>query len=91
MSHRIEQNKLQSRINRIRGQVDAVDRLLREQQDCLTLLQQISAVRGAVDSLMAEVLEHHIREHLVDEQTLSEQQQHEVDVLVKTLKSYLKK
>lgn len=91
MSHRIEQNKLQSRINRIRGQVDAVDRLLREQQDCLTLLQQISAVRGAVDSLMAEVLEHHIREHLVDEQTLSEQKQHEVDVLVKTLKSYLKK
>lgn len=91
MSHRFEQKKLQSRVNRLRGQVDAVDRLLREQQDCLTLLQQISAVRGAVDSLMAEVLEHHIREHLVAEQTLSGEQQHEVEVLVKTLKGYLKK
>lgn len=91
MSHRFEQKKLQSRVNRLRGQIDAVDRLLREQHDCLTLLQQISAVRGAVDGLMAEVLEHHIREHLVAEQTLTDQQQHEVEVLVKTLKGYLKK
>lgn len=91
MSHRFEQKKIQSRINRIRGQVDGVERLLTQNEDCIKLLQQIAAVRGAVDGLMSEVLEHHIREHLVDQGSLTTERAADVDQLVVTLRSYLKK
>jgi DNA-binding FrmR family transcriptional regulator len=59
--------KLQSRIRRIEGQVSALAKSLESEVDCAAVLTQIAAVRGAVQGLMMEVLEDHLREHVVAE------------------------
>ena len=52
------------RVRRIRGQVEAVERALQEQKECSDVLQLIAATRGAMNGLMSEVLEEHIRCHV---------------------------
>jgi DNA-binding FrmR family transcriptional regulator len=59
-----ERLKLLNRVKRIRGQIAAVERALEAEDDCPDILMQLAAVRGGVNSLMAEVLEDHIRLHL---------------------------
>ena len=67
MSHQDrEKAKLLQRVNKLRGQLDAVERTLSGHEDCGDQLMLLAAVRGGVNSLMAEVLETHIRFHLVD-------------------------
>jgi DNA-binding FrmR family transcriptional regulator len=53
-----------NRVRRLRGQVDAIARALDGEASCSDLLQRITAARGAINGLLAEVLEEHIREHL---------------------------
>jgi len=57
-----EKKKALVRVRRIRGQADALERALQDGADCSAVLQQLAAIRGAVNGLMAEVLESHIRE-----------------------------
>ncbi len=52
------------RVRRIRGQVDALERALQAGADCAPVLQQLAAIRGAVNGLMAEVLESYLREEI---------------------------
>jgi DNA-binding FrmR family transcriptional regulator len=67
MSHTIrEKQKLLNRVRRIRGQVEAIERALEEERGCNEVLQQITSCRGAMNGLLAVVLEDHIRTHLVD-------------------------
>jgi DNA-binding FrmR family transcriptional regulator len=54
-----------NRARRVRGQVDAIARALDGEASCSDLLQRITAARGAIDGLMAEILEEHIREYLM--------------------------
>lgn len=63
-SHEREKTKLLQRVRRLRGQLDAVERSLNADEDCGDQLMLLAAVRGAVNSLMGEVLEDHIRLHL---------------------------
>ncbi|MFX8098537.1 metal/formaldehyde-sensitive transcriptional repressor, partial [Acinetobacter baumannii] len=58
--------KLLSRVRRIRGQLDAIERALEEEQGCAPVLQQITSCRGAMSGLLAVVLEDHIRTHLTE-------------------------
>ena len=55
--------KLLQRTRRILGQVEALERTLEGQHECGDVLRLIAAARGAMDSLMAEVMEGHIRDH----------------------------
>ncbi len=67
MSHTIrDKQKLLNRVRRIRGQIDAIERALEQESDCGEVLQQITSCRGAMNGLLAVVLEDHIRTHLVD-------------------------
>ena len=67
MSHTVrEKQKLLARIRRIRGQVEAIERALEAEVGCADVLQVIASVRGAMNGLMAEVMEDHIRFHVVD-------------------------
>jgi DNA-binding FrmR family transcriptional regulator len=60
--------KLSNRIKRIRGQIDSIDRTLAgDDHDCAQVLMLLAAARGGINSLMAEVLEDHIRLHLLQE------------------------
>jgi len=65
MGHTLrDQAKLLVRIRRLKGQVAAVERALQEGRECADVLQQLAAVRGAANSLMSNVLEGHVREHM---------------------------
>jgi DNA-binding FrmR family transcriptional regulator len=67
MAHVIrDKKKLLHRVRRIRGQVAAVERALESEADCTEILHTIAACRGAMNGLMTEVIEGHIRFHLVD-------------------------
>ena len=61
-----EKQKLLNRVRRIRGQLDAVERALQKEVGCAAVLQQATACRGALDGLIAQVVEGHIREHVLD-------------------------
>jgi DNA-binding FrmR family transcriptional regulator len=67
MSHTVhEKQKLLARVRRIRGQVDAIERALDGDSGCDQVLHLIAGARGAMAGLMAEVVEDHVRSHLVD-------------------------
>ena len=67
MSHtQKEKQKLLMRVRRVRGQLEAVERALESDAGCAAVLQQVTACRGALDGLIAEVVEDHIREHVID-------------------------
>ena len=86
-----EKKKLLNRVRRIAGQVHAVERALDQEAECSEVLHNIAACRGAMDSLMAEVIERHIRFHVLDPggPTTDEQVQ-AADDLIQALRAYLK-
>ncbi|MND41567.1 Transcriptional repressor FrmR [compost metagenome] len=60
-----EKKRVLARVRRVRGQLDALETALTEGADCGPVLQQIAAIRGAVNGLMAGVLESHLREQFI--------------------------
>lgn len=91
MSHTIAgKKKLLSRVRRIKGQSIALETALEGEPDCMAILQQVAAIKGAVNGLMKEVLEDHLREHLGAENLSNEQRLTEVEDVISILKSYLK-
>ena len=61
-----EKDKLLNRVRRIRGQVEAIERALEEERDCGEIMHLLAACRGAMGGLTAEILEGHVRSHIVD-------------------------
>ncbi|WP_397452642.1 metal/formaldehyde-sensitive transcriptional repressor [Pseudomonas sp. NA-150] len=91
MGHTIQdKKKLIARVRRIKGQADALEKALDKEADCVAVLQQVAAIRGAVNGLMTQVLEGHIREHLGAEGVSPEDRQEDVEQVVAALRSYLK-
>ncbi len=67
MTHTVrEKQKLLARIRRIRGQVEAVERALEAESGCEQVMHLLASTRAAMSVLMAEVIEDHVRTHLVD-------------------------
>ena len=86
-----EKKKLLNRVRRIRGQVEAIERAMDQEAECSEILHTISACRGAMDSLMAEVIEGHIRFHVLDpKRTPTDEQTEAADDLIHALRAYLK-
>ncbi len=92
MAHTIrDKKKLLNRVRRVRGQVEAVERLLENENECSEILQQIAACRGSINALMSEVLEGHIRFHLVDRRENHKAHKGSaVEEVISVTKSYLK-
>lgn len=89
MAHTVKLKKpLLTRVRRIKGQAEALERALEQDTDCSAVLQQIAAIRGAVNGLMMEVLEGHMKEHL--NKPDEERSRGDLDQVVKVLRSYLK-
>jgi FrmR/RcnR family transcriptional regulator, repressor of frmRAB operon len=81
---------LVNRTRRLRGQVDAIERALDGEASCSDLLQRITAARGAINGLMAEVLEEHVREYLVDPISAEEVSREDAaEELIEIIHSYL--
>ncbi len=67
MAHTVrEKSKLIARVRRLRGQVEAVERGLENEVGCADILQLVASIRGAVNGLTNELIEDHIRNHVVD-------------------------
>src|SRR5947208_12884441 len=83
--------KLLNRVRRIRGQVEAIERALDGEQECSSVLQLMAACRGALNGLMAEVLEGHIRFHVLDPKSGKNAPQVEAgEELIDVVRTYLK-
>jgi DNA-binding FrmR family transcriptional regulator len=90
MPHTVRGKKaLLMRIRRIKGQTEALERALDEEVECSAILQQIAAIRGATDGLMAEVMEGHLRDHVAGP-TSAKQRQKDLDAVLRVLRSYLR-
>lgn len=90
MSHTRESKKqLVARVRRIRGQVEAIEVALNNEGECADLLQLISATRGAINGLMNEVVEGHIRHHVLASRPTNSERQG-ADELIAIVRSYFK-
>jgi len=90
MAHaRDPREKLLNRIRRIRGQVEAIERKLEADEGVADVLCLIAASRGAMNSLMAEILEQHVRERVVMARDANERAE-AVDELLGVIATYLK-
>ena len=91
MPHTVKgKKKLLTRIRRVKGQAEALERALESEMDCSAILQQIASIKGAINGLMAEVLEGHLRDHLGPEAEDAKQRAADLDEVVEVLRSYLK-
>jgi DNA-binding FrmR family transcriptional regulator len=91
MSHTIRQKaKLSKRVARIRGQVDAIARALDNELECGEVLRLIASARGAMNSLMAEVVEDHIRAHTFRRAKPQSDEAQAAEDLVDVVRTYLK-
>ncbi len=90
MAHVIaNKDKILMRIKKIKGQLSGIEKAVEDEKDCFKVLQQISASRGAIQSLMNELLNDHIKEHLGNHVS-EEQRTQEIENVTNLLKTYLK-
>ncbi|WP_129134856.1 formaldehyde-responsive transcriptional repressor FrmR [Luteimonas sp. YGD11-2] len=85
-----EKKKVLARIRRIRGQCEGLERALEAGADCAPVLQQIAAIRGAVNGLMSEVLESHLREQFGQPAADADERQERIAEMTTLIRSYLK-
>jgi DNA-binding FrmR family transcriptional regulator len=87
-----EKTKLLNRLKRMRGQIEAMERAVDGDNECAAILQQATACRGALDGFIAEVIEDHIREHMVASQAARDTPQVlAAEELIEIVHQYLKK
>jgi FrmR/RcnR family transcriptional regulator, repressor of frmRAB operon len=86
-----EQVKLLNRLKRMRGQIEAIERAVAAEEECANVLQQATACRGALDGFIAEIIEDHIREHMIDAKAARGHPKNEAaERLIEIIHSYLK-
>ena len=92
MAHTIKDKaKLLARVRRLKGQAEAVERALEEERGCAEVLMLVASMRGAINGLTVELMEDHIRHHIVDPD--SEQDPARASgakELIEVLRTYLK-
>jgi DNA-binding FrmR family transcriptional regulator len=86
-----DKEKLLIRVRRIRGQVEAIERTLAGEHECSDVLQLVAACRGALNGLMAELVEGHIWFHVLDPNRAKDSAQAAAaEELIDIVKAYLK-
>lgn len=86
----VEKKRVLARVRRVRGQLDALEMALEKGAECGPVLQQIAAMRGAVNGLMAGVLESHLREEFTGLVETTEAQRASIDEVISLVRTYLK-
>lgn len=86
-----EKQKLVARVRRIRGQIEAVEKALVEEKGCYEVLQTVAAARGALNGLVAEMIEDHVRFHVLDpEEKVSARRARAAEELIDVVRAYVK-
>jgi len=81
-----EKGKLLNRLRRLRGQIEGLERAVEADAECSNVLQQATSCRGALDGFIAEVIEDHIRDHMVGRERAEAAEE-----LIEIVHAYLKK
>jgi DNA-binding FrmR family transcriptional regulator len=90
MGHTIQQkDKLIARVRRIRGQLEGIERALEGEAGCGEIMRQLASVRGALGGLTAEVMEDHLRHHVIAAETKADCLQGGEE-LIEVIRTYLK-
>jgi DNA-binding FrmR family transcriptional regulator len=90
MSHTIrEKQKLLARVRRIRGQVEAIERALEAENGCEQIMHLLASTRAAMAGLTAEVVEEHVRTHLLDPK-ISSLREDAAEQLLSVVRTYLR-
>jgi DNA-binding FrmR family transcriptional regulator len=77
-------------VRRIAGQVEAIERALTEDADCSVTLQRVAAARGAINGLLDEIVEDHLREHVARPDLTDAQRAVGADELIAVIRRYSK-
>jgi len=85
-----EKKRVLTRVRKVRGQLDALERALEEGADCAPVLQQLAAIRGAINGVMAGVLEGHLREEFTQLGKSTESPPGSIDDVVSLVRTYLR-
>ena len=86
-----DKKKLIARVRRIRGQLEAVERAIEEGQGCSTVMNTVAAARGALSSLVSELIEDHLRFHVLDPgEHPSAKRRDAANELIEVVKAYVK-
>jgi DNA-binding FrmR family transcriptional regulator len=84
-----KKQKLISRVRRVRGQLEGIEKALIEEKGCYEILQTVAAARGALNSLLAEIVEDHIRFHVLDpDEKPSAKQSRAAEELIEVVRTY---
>lgn len=83
-------NKVQliARVRRIAGQMTAIEKALEADLGCASVLQQVAGVRGAVNGLMSQIIEDHLREHVARGGLSAEQRSAGAEELIAVIRRY---
>lgn len=92
MAHTVlKKSKLLARVRRLKGQVEAVERALEDERECYEVLRLVASIRGAVNGLTGELIEDHIRNHVVDpDQDSDPLRAQGAEELIEVVRTYLK-
>lgn len=91
MSHtRSKREQLTARVRRIVGQMVAIERAIQEEVGCAAVLQQVAGARGAINGLMDELIEDHLREHVAAAGLDDEARAAGADELLTVIRRYAK-
>jgi FrmR/RcnR family transcriptional regulator, repressor of frmRAB operon len=78
-------------VRRIRGQIEGIERAILEEKGCYEVLQTVTAARGALNSLLAEMVEDHLRFHVLDpDEKVPPRRARAADELVDIVRAYVK-
>jgi DNA-binding FrmR family transcriptional regulator len=91
MSHlTANKTKLLARVRRLAGQMAAIEKAITEDAGCATILHQVAGVRGAVSGLMDELIEDHVREHVVHPGLSTDDRAAGAEELIAAIRRYTK-
>jgi DNA-binding FrmR family transcriptional regulator len=92
MAHTTEEKKkLLTRVNRLQGQLESIRTAIEDEKDCASVLQQIAACRGAINSLLVEIIDGEIRYHVLNKNSkVDSREARAAESLVEILHRYIK-
>jgi len=92
MAHTAEEKKkLLARVHRVQGQLESIREAIEGERECGAVLQQIAACRGAMNSLLVEIMEGEIQFHVLKRNAkVDSPEAKAAEGLVEILRRYIK-
>ena len=79
-----------NRAHRVHGQIEALEKAIEEHHERTAVMQLLAATRGAINGLMAEIMENMLNEQVINHCEISDAQQESLDEVLRLVRTYLK-